>query len=294
MSAKQAMPNVGAEHLPKSLSAPQVDAFSRLGYHAPVKVLSPVEAVEYRRRLEAFEAAMGGPLAGTYRHKSHLLFTWLDALVRHPAVLDAVEDVLGSPDLMVWNTNFFIKEANDPAFVSWHQDSTYWGLSHSDIVTAWIALSDSTIESGALRVVPGTHVRDQLPHRDTQNKDNLLSRGQEVMVEVDEADTVSLPLRAGEASLHHVRLVHGSEPNRSPDRRIGFAVRYIPTYVRQIAGSRDSALLVRGEDRFGNFEPETPPRVDLEPEMLRAMQRHARATGQSFQTAMDGATQPGM
>src|SRR5262249_12820360 len=112
---------------------------------------------------------------------------------------------------------------------------------------------------------PGTHLKDQLPHRDTFAADNLLSRGQEVAVEVDEKQAVDVPLDAGQMSLHHVRLVHGSEPNRAPHRRIGFAIRYLPTYVRQLSGQRDSATLVRGHDAYGHFIHEPAPAADFDP-----------------------------
>src|SRR5262249_24535025 len=165
--------------------------------------------------------------------KPHLVFEWVAELVRHPAILDAVEDLLG-PDLLVWSSSFFLKGARDPSYVSWHQDSTYWGLSEPDVVTAWLALSVSSVASGCMRVVPGSHLRDQIPHRDTFAEHNLLSRGQEVLVEVRDADAVAMPLSPGEFSLHYVRMVHGSEPNRADDRRIGLAVRYIPPRLRQI------------------------------------------------------------
>jgi ectoine hydroxylase-related dioxygenase (phytanoyl-CoA dioxygenase family) len=122
-----------------------------------------------------------------------------------------------------------------------------------------------------MRMVPGTHT-GQVPHRDTFAPDNLLSRGQEIAVEVDEARAVDVVLRPGEMSLHHVRMFHGSLPNRSSDRRIGYAIRYIPTHVRQLAGARDSATLVRGVDRYGHFDPEEPPAADLDP---AARARHA-------------------
>ena len=121
------------------------------------------------------------------KQKPHLLFTWLDELVRDDAVLDAVEGVIG-PDILCWASSFFTKEAHDPSYVSWHQDLTYWGLEPADIVTAWIALSPSTPESGCMRVVPGSHKRDVLPHTETFAAHNLLSRGQEVQVEVDERE----------------------------------------------------------------------------------------------------------
>jgi ectoine hydroxylase-related dioxygenase (phytanoyl-CoA dioxygenase family) len=197
-----------------------------------------------------------------YRNKPHLVFGWANRLVRHPKILDAVEDLLG-PDLLVWGSGFFIKEPHDPAYISWHQDSTYWGLSHPDIVTAWVALSVSDAANGAMQVLPGSHLRDQLPHRDTFAQNNLLTRGQEVAVEVNPADAVMMPLQPGEMSLHHVRIVHGSEPNRADYRRIGFAIRYVPTYVRQTAGPKDYAMLVRGADRFRHFDYEPEPRQDL-------------------------------
>lgn len=264
--------------MPKLLTPAQIEQFHEEGYVSPIRVLSPSEAHGLRGRLEAFEATTGGPLRGDLRHKAHLLFTWLADLVRHPRVGDAVEDLYG-PDLLCWSTNFFIKEAASPSFVSWHQDSTYWGLNRPDVVTAWVALTDSGAANGAMAVVPGTHLQDQLPHRDTFARDNLLTRGQEVAVEVDPKRAVRLDLTAGEMSLHHVRLVHGSAPNPSPDRRIGFAIRYIPTDVRQLHGA-DSATLARGVDRFGHFELEPAPVGDMEPAMValhrRCTERNAR------------------
>jgi len=248
------------------LSRSQIEQFREQGFLSPIRIMPAQEALEYRRRLERFEATTGGPLRGEYRHKSHLLFTWLTDLVRHPRILDAVEDLYG-PDLLCWTTNFFIKEEESPAFVSWHQDSTYWGLSRPDVVTAWVAFTPANASNGAMQVIPGSHKLDQVPHRDTFAKHNLLTRGQEIAVEVDERQAVRLDLEPGEMSLHHVRLVHGSPPNTSNDRRIGFAIRYIPTSVRQLAGE-DSATLVRGEDRFGHFELEPRPVSDLQPDML--------------------------
>ncbi len=244
------------------LNEDETRLFDELGYHFPVHVFDEAQIAGYRARLEEIERRTGGPLSGQMRNKPHLLFTWADEIVRHPRILDAVEDVLG-PDLFVWSASFFTKEASDPAFVSWHQDSTYWGLSEPDVVTAWVAFSDSVPENGCMRVMPGTHTLDQLPHADTFAANNLLTRGQEVQVDVDPARAVDVVLQPGEMSLHHVRLVHGSEPNRSTRRRIGFAIRYVPTYVKQVSGHRDSAMLVRGVDRFGNFDPEPRPQVDM-------------------------------
>jgi non-heme Fe2+,alpha-ketoglutarate-dependent halogenase len=191
--------------MPKSLTPAQIEQYRKEGCVFPIRVMPETEAAELRRRLEEFEQQTGGPLKGDLRHKSHLLFTWLAELVRHSSILDAVEDLHG-PDLLCWTTNFFIKEAADPAFVTWHQESTYWGLSTPDVVTAWVAFTPATEANGAMEYIPGSHKLDQIPHRDTFAKHNLLTRGQEVMVEVDHSQRRIITLRPGEMSLHHVRL----------------------------------------------------------------------------------------
>ena len=257
--------------------------YQRDGYLSPIAALTPQEARDYRAKLEAIEASGRLP-AGALRSKCHLLLTWVDEIVRHPRVLDAVEPLIG-PNILVWGTSFFIKEPRNKSFVSWHQDLTYWGLEPADIVTAWIALSESTSQNGAMRVIPGTHTMEVVPHKDTFAADNLLSRGQEVSVEVDAAKAVTLELAPGEMSLHHVKLIHGSEPNPSPRRRIGLAVRYIPTCVRQTAGEVDSATLVRGSDAFGHFKPEQRPLADLSE---AALAHHAQVTGDSSRILMRG------
>lgn len=263
----------GVMEIPNSTNGPAGevafrDAYRANGYFFPLRAVSEHEAAAYRGKLEEHEAATGGPLRREFRQKSHLLFTWLAGLTRKPAILDAVEQLLG-PDLLVWQTAFFIKEAHDPGMVTWHQDSTYWGLSEPEVVTAWVALSPSTPDSGCVRVMPGTHRSDQVSHVESANPNNLLTRGQEIAVEVDESQAVSMLLRPGEMSLHHIRTFHNSEPNRSNDRRIGFAIRYIPTRIRQTSFDGDTATLVRGADRFGHFELEPAPRSDLAPDAVR-------------------------
>ena len=163
----------------KMLTAAQAADFERDGYLFPLRAFSAAEARGYRHALESYEAETGDAIHSNMRHKVHLLFRWADEVVHHPPILDAVEDILG-PDLLCWTTNFFIKEANDPAFVSWHQDSTYWGLEPADVVTAWVAFTDAPVESGAMRFLPGSHKLDQISHRDTYAADNLLTRGQEI------------------------------------------------------------------------------------------------------------------
>jgi non-haem Fe2+, alpha-ketoglutarate-dependent halogenase len=268
----------------KVLSDTDVAHFHREGYLFPKRALSAQDAKNYLDRLEQSERAQGGPLRGAMRSKPHLIYTWAAELIRHPAILDVVEDILG-PNFLCWSSSLFTKEARDPSFVSWHQDSTYWGLSHPDVITAWVALTVSHVANGSMRVIPGSHLKDQLPHRDTFAENNLLTRGQEVAVEVNTAQAVNLELEPGEFSLHHVRMVHGSDPNPAAYRRVGYAIRYIPTYVRQTVGPRDSATLVRGVDTFHYFDPEPAPRFDLAPE---AVELHRRVTEEANQVLYRG------
>ncbi|WP_454726744.1 MULTISPECIES: phytanoyl-CoA dioxygenase family protein [Cupriavidus] len=255
----------------KSLTPQQVEHFQKFGYVAPIRVMSVEKALELRKRLEDFEHSDSPLVKKALNLKSHLLFPWLNELVSSDAVVNAIDDLYGE-NLLAWASSFFIKNPHDPAFVSWHQDSTYWGLSKPDVVTAWVALSESNRANGAMQVIPGTHLLDQIPHRDTFSENNLLTRGQEIAVDVDESKAVSIELEPGEMSLHHVRIVHGSPPNDSANRRIGYAIRYIPTYVRQLEGD-DSATLVRGTDTFNTFEHEPKPAAELDPAFVALHQQ---------------------
>ena len=268
----------------KILSDSQVAQYRRAGFVHPIRIMSEADASQYEQRLRALEAREGGKLSHKTNMRPHLLLPWLEELVRHPMILDAVEDVIG-PNILAWYSGFFIKGAHDPSFVSWHQDSTYWGLSGPDVVTAWIAFTPSTVQSGCLRVIPGTH-GDQLAHKDTFDAGNLLSRGQEIMVEVDEANAVDIVLRPGEISLHHVRIIHGSAPNAADHRRIGLTIRYVPPEIRQLSPLRDSVMLVRGVDEYNNFDYDPSPKSEFEAD---AIAYHAAFVERQLQILYAGA-----
>jgi ectoine hydroxylase-related dioxygenase (phytanoyl-CoA dioxygenase family) len=231
---------------------------------------------------------MGTEFKKVLRTKAHLSLKWVDEVIHDSNVLDAVEDVIG-PDILCWSAQFFAKNAHDPSYVSWHQDGTYWGLSSPDVVTAWVALTPSVPENGCMQVVPGTHLQ-QVEHLDTFADSNLLSRGQEIRVDVRDDQKVPVILQPGQMSLHHVLIFHGSEPNTADFRRIGFAIRYIPTHVRQINGPRESAMLVRGTDRHGYFDLEPAPEAEMHPE---AVARHAAIVDRQLKILYAGAAKPG-
>jgi hypothetical protein len=259
----------------KRLTAEEVARYERDGIVFPVPVLSPAETARYRAAFEEVAARLGGrPLAQSLS-QTHLYFGWAHELATHPAVLDAVEALLG-PDLLVWTVSLFPKYPRDPGYISWHQDGTYWGLDSTRVLTAWIALTDSQVANGCMRVVPGSHRRSILPHRDTYAPDNRLSRGQEIAVEVAEGDAVDVVLRAGEMSLHHVNMIHGSNPNPSDGSRIGFAIRFTTPATRQVQGEPPTAVLARGRDTHGHFRLlPGPPALSLD-EAVAAQQAAAR------------------
>ena len=258
----------------KLLSDTAIAQYREDGYYFPVRMIDAARAADYRAKLETFEASRGEPVTGPLRNKCHLLFKWVDEVMREKTILDAVEDLIG-PDILCWNTLFWTKEPYSENFVSWHQDLYYWGLDTDELITVWLAISPARLESGCMSVLPGSHKGELMPHKDEYQSDNMLTRGQAIAVVVDESKTVAMPLEPGEASLHNGRLAHASAPNRSSDRRIGLSLHYIPTRTKQVIGEWDSAALVRGEDRFGHFTHTPRPQQDFDPD---AVTFHEKAT----------------
>ena len=210
--------------------------------------------------------------------------------IRHPAILDAVEDLIG-PDILCWTTHWFVKEAHSPQYVSWHQDSNYWGVETDDLVSVWLAVSASTVESGCVRLLPGSHRTPSMEHVDTWAEDNMLTRGQTIEEHRRIAGREPGARAPGEVALFDYRLAHASHPNRSDDRRIGVGLRYIPPSARQVRHEWDSATLVRGTDRYGHFELEPTPTEDFDPvavEMYRKTD-HAQRTVYYHGAAVGGA-----
>ena len=272
--------------LKSQLTSIQQAAYEDDGYHFPVRAFQEDEAARlcnsfvsyYEEHSERLNKLLPRERRA-FLNETHLFLRWVYEIVSHPRVLDAVECVLG-PDIMVWSSQWFPKFPKNKAFVSWHQDATYWGLTPPNVTTAWIALSPSTRENGCMRVIPGTHKTPHLPQRETYGPDNMLSRGQEIAVDVNESEAVDLILRPGEFSLHHIAIVHGSGPNNADIPRIGLAVRYISPDVVQSGHERDLVLLVRGKDPYGNFEVANPPDRDIacgeSPIHNEALERKAR------------------
>ena len=271
--------------MPKRLSQEQVAQYERDGYTFPIDVLTTDQVARYRAKLEEVENAQGAPLHGPQKSKFYLLFDWAHEMITHPNVLDAVEDVIG-PNIMLYYGTAWLKEPGGPGFVSWHQDATYFGIEPAEQVTAWLALSPSTPESGCVGVLPGTHKDGLFSHHLDPVDANLLTSGQTVDVAIDRSQVVDMVLAPGQMSLHHTHVLHGSNPNVSTDRRLGFCLMFIPTRLRQLGETRSTALLVRGVDEYGNFGSESPPQGNADPvsaaahaEALHQYRAHAQEQG---------------
>lgn len=253
-----------------ALSQAQTDRYWRDGFLFPVPVISPQDAAGYRAQLEQMEADwreadLPLPLGNYMRVNAQCVMPFAHDLATRADVLDVVESIIG-PDILIYSAEFFIKNAHTEQFVSMHQDLTYWGMgTTSEMVTAWIALSPATVESGCMEFVAGSHKSEILPHADTFDDRNLLSRGQEVQVDVPAEDRTPIVLQPGQMSLHHGLTIHGSGPNQSEDRRIGMVVRYISPRVAQSEADTDYAMIARGVDRIGNFTHYGAPRRLFDP-----------------------------
>lgn len=256
--------------MPQPLTQALLAQYRRDGFVSGVPVFSVAETAKLRADVEALEAAPPSAAAEKglnqfFRVNGQLVIPLLAEIARTPAILDRVETILG-PNLLVWSVELFIKEPGDGKAVSWHQDITYWGMGETDDeTTAWIALSDVSVQAGCMRFIPGSHVGGIAAHDDTFSDDNLLSRGQEIQ-DVDENRAVHGPLRPGEMSLHHGRCFHASSPNGSNDRRIGVAIRYVTPEVRRPGMGRDYAMLVRGVDAVQGWTHVAGPRSLFAPE----------------------------
>lgn len=267
----------------QALDATTLARYRREGFLTPLRVLEAAEAAGQLAALDALTARRAGRMVPWQNIKAHLLIPALWELVRHPAILDPVEALLG-PDLLCLGSSFFDKQPGTPQHVPWHQDATYWGLSAPQAVTAWVALTPSRVENGCMRVWPASHHR-ALTHADTGDNHAMIPGREEVVVAVEEAEAVDIVLAPGEMSLHDALLVHGSRPNGSTLRRCGFAIRYIPGHLTTSGGLRGSATLVRGRDH-GGFDLETAPEAPFDPAAVAQCQRVARQFMRIFMPRM--------
>ena len=247
-----------------TLSRAQTERFERDGFLFPVRVLEQDRAEELRTSfLKAHRAAAADPRIQEFLdYKANVAFRWVDKIVHAPALLEAVAALLG-PDLLLWSCAILAKEPRSAGHFTWHQDATYWGLVPPHGLTAWLALGDVGPQNGGMSFVPGVNKLGQLPHANTFGADVLLPRGQEIVDLPDHDKAVQSTLSSGEVSFHHVFTPHASGPNNSDGVRVGCAMVFVPTSIRQET-MRESATLVRGRDHYNHFDLEPRPKADLD------------------------------
>lgn len=251
-----------------ALSEADIRKFRQDGYLFPYRALTPEDAGACALKFAEYERLLGEDPQRYFKIKAHIAAPWMVELAQSPAILDVVEQLIG-PDIMLFGSSLFAKRAKDSRFVSWHQDSAYYGLDPHEEVTVWVAFTPSKKSNGCLRVIPGSHRGPDKSHEETYDPENLLARGQTIQ-DVQEDQSVYMELEAGEFSIHHERSVHGSLGNLSGEPRIGLAFFYMPAKTKSTIGRRP-ALLVRGEDRFGHWDKDVLPERELDPRTLEIL-----------------------
>jgi len=234
------------------LTTEQLDHYKNKGYISPVNALSSIEAKEIRDEIEKIEKNWPKALEGINRNYVHLISPVFNKVCLNKNILDAVESIIGK-NILICGTTLFIKNPKEKGFVSFHQDAKYIGLEPHNWVTVWVAITDANEKNGCMRMLSGSHKENLRHHEQKFDENNLLTRGQTIKnVSLDKTDPVIL--KAGQMSLHHPKIVHGSGLNYSDDRRIGFVIQsYIGSNVDQVLGKM-YVQKARGEDKYKYHE----------------------------------------
>ena len=207
-----------------------------------------------------------------WRSHAYAHSPWFNDLIRHPRILDAVEDVIG-PDILVWTSTFFIKE---PRLADLRRLASGRHVFRPGAEGAGLRLgrADRRQPRGRLHggAVEPRRAAAAAP-RGAGLAHSINRAGQTITEPFDESNPVAMALPAGSFSLHHELAVHRSAPNNAAHRRIGIGLNYIPTHVRVNGPVRLQAMLVRGEDRYGHFDLIEPPSAERDAAALAVHQR---------------------
>jgi len=259
----------------KALTAEQAASYHHDGFLFPLPALSPDEIAASLAGLERLETELGSHVADAeikWRSHAYAHSPWLNDLIRHPRILDAIEDVIG-PDILVWTSTFFIKEPGSKTFAAWHQDGAFFGLEPNEQVCAWVALTDASREAGCMEMLSSRGAPRLLHHEAKGLKNSINRAGQTIVEPFDKRKPTAMALPAGSFSLHHEFAVHRSAPNHASHRRVGIGLNYLPPHVRVNSPVRLKAMLVRGEDRYGNFDLIDPPAAERDAAALATHQQ---------------------
>tara|TARA_Y100000590_G_scaffold272890_1_gene306398 strand:+ start:109 stop:942 length:834 start_codon:yes stop_codon:yes gene_type:complete len=250
-----------------SLTKQQITNYEKDGYISPINIFSKEEVRKFNKEFNFIENKWPEQINGLNRNNVHYYSKVFDKVVHNSKLLDIVEDLLGQ-NILVAGTCFFVKEPDRKGYISYHQDGKYAGWEPYNFLTVWLALTEVNEENGCMRMWPGTHKGNFKKHKDTFDKNNLLTRGQEIE-NIPINKTVPIILKPGQISIHHPLIVHGSGPNLSNKKRIGFAIQsYISTEVYQTLG-KAYVQQARGKDAYNYHEHTLRPKKFMNQDDLR-------------------------
>ena len=234
------------------LSHKQIDEYNENGFIYPIDILSKDEVEDIKSEIDKIERNWSDEIDGSNRNNIHYYSPMFDRIAHNSKILDAVESLIGI-NILVAGSTLFMKEPDNKGFISWHQDGYYQGWEPYNYATAWLAITEVNEENGCMRMWPKSHRDSFKEHKDTVDKNNLLTRGQTIS-NVPMNETIPLILKPGQLSIHHPLTIHGSGPNQSKERRIGFAIQsYISPNVKQLNG-KTFVQLARGKDDLNYHE----------------------------------------
>jgi len=166
-------------------------------------------------------------------------------LISDSRLLDIGQIFVG-PNIALFASHYLCKPAFEGQPVLWHQDGSYWPLEPMEVVTLWLAIDDSLVENGCMRVIPGSQTVALQEMQERTDVSNVLNSEIDPSL-VDESRAVDLVLKPGDVSVHQPNIIHGSNANNSPRRRAGLTIRYIPTSTRITSDDPwPSVFLLRG------------------------------------------------
>jgi non-heme Fe2+,alpha-ketoglutarate-dependent halogenase len=246
---------------PATLTREQVEAFNRDGYLKGIRIFDKSEMDDIRRYFDELLAKTLAEGGNSYSiATAHLRYGHVYDILTHRRIVAIIKDLLGE-NVIGWGSHFFCKMPGDGKRVSWHQDSSYWPLTPSMAVTAWLAIDDASVENACMRYIPGTHHLGHLTYTLSENDEaNVLN--QTVAGTENFGEPVNVELAAGEISIHSDLLLHGSEANESNRRRCGLTLRYCPSVVRAGLGWNAKGVIVSGKDESGHWA--NPPRPETD------------------------------
>ena len=248
------------------------------GFFMPVNAIPKQMAKDAAIKLEKISNNPNPKIKHPWNLQAHLLSKWIYDICTYPKVLDSIERIIG-PNILIQSADIFLKPPQSIKHINWHQDANYWGLEPFELVTGWIAITDVNLKNGCMHYLPKSHLNNKINHTETLDKNSDLTRGQEIDLFIDKDKQVPVILKSGEMALHHCLLAHASGPNLTNAYRIGIAVRYLPTHVKQKEGPPISMMLARGEDTYNHFKKDKMPKGDFDnisiSEHDKAMSPHA-------------------